>query len=179
MSFFSRLFKSHPSPVDASTEWRLLWTKHASAIAPNVELATTKQQLVVTCAGVIDKIWNGNGGGGWDESCENDYLDPLREHLCSDPVFSPEEQSEIRDCLDQIAAIGRNNVAVEASADEDAQFESDHGAADRLVASLCFGAGVTRSRSRSETTRSTTATINDASPLALFGFFRRAKLELF
>lgn len=132
MSVFSKFFK-HPSTPGPIDDWRALWTKYASKIAPSAELAKTKQELVVTCAGVIDKIWNGNGGGGWDEGCETDYIEPLRAHLCVDPVFTRAERAELESCLDRIVSAGRKNSALQGIDDEDTYFESDHGAADAIV----------------------------------------------
>jgi hypothetical protein len=132
MSFINRLF-SKSVRVDPALDWSQIWTKYASTIAPLPELATTRQQLIVTCAGVIDKIWNVNGGGGWDESCESDYIQPLRTHLSVDAMFSKADRTEIDRCLDTIASVGRKNCALEAHDDKDTYFESDCGAAERLI----------------------------------------------
>lgn len=61
---------------------------------------------------MLDRLWNGNGGLGWDESCEDDYIAPLREHLPSQEVFSPQECEVIAAKLDAIVATGRRNSQV-------------------------------------------------------------------
>jgi hypothetical protein len=35
---------------------------------------------------VLDRLWNGNGGLGWNEGCEADYVAPLREYLATDEI---------------------------------------------------------------------------------------------
>ncbi|PTY00140.1 hypothetical protein [Opitutus sp. ER46] len=94
-------------PVDYDSEWLGLQNRYAD---PAIELATTKKAVVVSAASVLDRLWNGNGGLGWDESCEEDYIAPLREHLVTRDVFSESECEHITDKLDAIVAIGRENA---------------------------------------------------------------------
>ena len=96
-----------PAAIDYAAEWRSL---EAQLADPAIELAKTKQAVVVSAASVLDRLWNGNGGLGWDESCEDDYLAPLREHLVSRDVFTERECEVINAKLDTIASVGRNNL---------------------------------------------------------------------
>jgi hypothetical protein len=77
---------------------------------PAIELAKTKQALLVSAASVLDRLWNGNGGLGWSEGCEVDYVAPLRDHLATDEMFSEEQRASIAQKLDQIVAVGRENL---------------------------------------------------------------------
>lgn len=106
--FWFKKRQSAPAPgIDFAAEWRALQDKYAD---PAIELATTKQAIVVSAASVIDRLWNGHGGSGWDESCEDDYIAPLREHLVAREVFSESECERINDDLDTIVAVGRSNL---------------------------------------------------------------------
>lgn len=73
---------------------------------------------MVSAASVLDRLWNGNGGLGWDKSCEDDYIAPLREHLVTQDVFSKSECERISDKLDAIVATGRENAKRTAAAGE-------------------------------------------------------------
>jgi hypothetical protein len=110
-------------------EWRRLRDKYAD---PAIELAKTKQALIVSAASVLDRLWNANGGGGWGESCEEDYVAPLRAHLASDPMFSDEVRAMILRKLDEIVAIGRKNLQIDPE-DEDAGFEGAGSQVDYVV----------------------------------------------
>jgi hypothetical protein len=101
--------------ADYATEWLALQNRYAD---PAIELATTKQGVVVSAASVLDRLWNGNGGLGWDESCEEDYIAPLREHLVTRDVFSERECEQITEKLDAIVATGRENAKRTAAAGE-------------------------------------------------------------
>lgn len=117
-----RFFKSKkqaPVPADTSAEWLRLRNAYAD---PAIELAKTKQAVIVSAASVLDRLWNGNGGAGWDESCEEDYIAPLREHLATDAMFASDVRSTIQRTLDEIVAIGRRNFQIDPE-DEDAGFE--------------------------------------------------------
>lgn len=96
-------------------EWLRLRNQYAD---PAIELATTKQAVIVSAASVLDRIWNANGGASWDESREEDYIAPLREHLLDPAVFSAEECAAISERLDRIAAVGRRNSRIEETAAE-------------------------------------------------------------
>lgn len=125
-------FKRRPSASDAiafEAEWRRLRDRYAD---PAIELATTRQALVVSAASVLDRIWNANGGAGWSESCEEDYIQPLREHLPSSEVFSPAVCAEIHAKLDTIVVVGRRNLQIPEDK-EDATYESDAGAVNYVV----------------------------------------------
>ena len=100
--------------IDYAQEWMRLRNQYAD---PMTEHATTLQGLVVSAASVIDRMWNGNGGTGWDESCEEEYIAPLKEHLPSPDVFSSAQCREILAKLDEIAACGRENLKRSADAD--------------------------------------------------------------
>lgn len=102
-------------PVDYATEWLALQNRYAN---PAIKLATTKQAVVVSAASVLDRLWNGNGGLGWDESREEDYIAPLREHLVTQDVFSECECEQITNKLDAIVATGRENGRRTAEAGE-------------------------------------------------------------
>lgn len=102
-------FKRKNPGFDATTyasEWRRLRDHFAD---PAIELAKTKQAVVVSAVSVLDRIWNGNGGGNWGESDEADYIAPLREHLITAEVFSPDVCEMIGQKLDAIAEVGRRN----------------------------------------------------------------------
>lgn len=131
-SFFERR-KPESNAVGSTAEWQRLQKAYAD---PAIELAKTKQAAVVSAASVIDRIWNGHGGGGWDESCETDYVAPLREHLVSREVFGAEECATISQKLDDLVVIGRENLRKEAAAgeDEDVEWRSAGAEADYLVA---------------------------------------------
>jgi len=96
-----------PQPVDSAQEWLRLQNAYAD---PAIESAKTKQALIVSAASVLDRLWNGNGGLGWSEGCEEDYVAPLREHLASDEMFSEKQRATIVQKLDQIVAVGRENL---------------------------------------------------------------------
>jgi hypothetical protein len=129
-----QLWKRRPSnttPVDYAAEWRSLQQRYAD---PAMELATTKQAIVVGAASVLDRLWNGNGGLGWDESCEEDYVAPLREHLVSRDVFSERQCDEISAKLDAIVAIGRKNMErIAAAGDGEATLDSSAVDVDYIV----------------------------------------------
>lgn len=93
-------------PADYAQEWVRLQDAHAD---PAIELAKTKQAVLVSAASVLDRVWNGNGGLGWIEECEEDYIAPLREHLSTDAIFSEAQRSLIAGALDEIVATGREN----------------------------------------------------------------------
>lgn len=101
--------KKAPVSDDYSNEWRRLRDAYAD---PAIELARTKQALLVSATSVLDRFWNANGGGGWDESCEEDYIAPLREHLATDPIFSEKVRSTIHRKLDEKVATGRKNLQI-------------------------------------------------------------------
>jgi hypothetical protein len=90
-SFFQRR-KPTPGSADLDRshehdpEWLRLRNQYAD---PAIELATTKQAVIVSAASVLDRIWNANGGENWSESQEEDYIAPLREHLLDPPSFPP------------------------------------------------------------------------------------------
>jgi hypothetical protein len=114
---------------DYSNEWLRLRNAYAD---PAIELAKTKQALIVSAASVLDRLWNGNGGGGWDESCEDDYIAPLREHLATDAMFSDEERLIILRKLDEVVASGSTNLSIDPN-DEDAGFEPAGSQVDYIV----------------------------------------------
>jgi hypothetical protein len=114
-SFFKKS-KSAPSHLDYAQEWTRLRNAYAD---PAIELAKTKQALLVSAASVLDRLWNGNGGLGWDEGCEKDYVAPLREHLAVDDIFSATERDEISAKLDEIVTAGSENLRRIAAAGED------------------------------------------------------------
>ena len=101
-------------------EWRRLRDQYAD---PAIELATTRQAVIVSAASVLDRIWNANGGASWGESDEEDYIAPLREHLLDPAVFSAHQRAAISERLDRIVAIGRRNSRLEESDDEGAVLE--------------------------------------------------------
>lgn len=126
-----QFFKRRTSPPTATAyaeEWRRLRDRHAD---PAIELATTKQALIISAASVLDRLWNGHGGLGWDESCEDDYIAPLREHLPSNEVFSAGECDAIIAKLDAIVATGRRNSQVPEA--EDAVLEGAGAEVDYIV----------------------------------------------
>lgn len=110
--------KSKPTPkyFDYVQEWTRLRKAYAD---PAIELAKTKQALLVSAASVLDRLWNANGGLGWDESCEGDYVAPLREHLATDDMFSASERAEISTKLDEVVAAGRENLRRIAAAEKE------------------------------------------------------------
>jgi hypothetical protein len=119
--FFKRL-SSKQTSVDYSGEWRRLRDAYAD---PAIELAKTKQALLVSASSVLDRLWNGNGGLGWDESCEIDYVAPLREHLATDEMFSTDVRAQISRKLDEMVALGGRNLrAIEAAGEEETMLES-------------------------------------------------------
>src|SRR5438309_8272737 len=103
--FFKRQ-KPSANTAGYAEEWRSLRDDLAD---PAIELAKTKQALIVSAASVLDRLWNGHGGTGWDESCEADFIAPLREHLITSDVFSADERAVIGQKLDEIVAVGRRN----------------------------------------------------------------------
>lgn len=113
---FLKRRKAGVPAVNDATEWLALQNRYAD---PAIELATTKQAVVVSAVSVLDRLWNGNGGLGWDESCEEDYIAPLREHLVTQDVFSESECEQITDKLDAIVGTGRENAKRTAAAGED------------------------------------------------------------
>ena len=117
--------------IDYDREWQRLLNAYAD---PAIELAKTKQALIVSAASVLDRIWNGNGGLGWDESCEEDYVAPLREQLAMDALFSEMERAELLRKLDDLVAVGRENIKrAEEAAGEETAFESAGGEVDYIV----------------------------------------------
>jgi hypothetical protein len=119
--FFKRL-SSKQTSVDYSGEWRRLRDAYAD---PAIELAKTKQALLVSASSVLDRLWNGNGGLGWDESCEEDYVAPLREHLARDEMFSTDVRAQITRKLDEMVATGRRNLrAIETAGEKETVLES-------------------------------------------------------
>ncbi|MCX6953198.1 MAG: hypothetical protein NTV51_13680 [Verrucomicrobia bacterium] len=105
LPFFKRK-KTGLDAVNYSDEWRRLRNEFAD---PAIELAKTKQAVVVSAASVLDRIWNGHGGASWGESDEADYIAPLREHLIAAEVFSPDVCELIGQKLDKIVEVGRRN----------------------------------------------------------------------
>ena len=73
-------------------------------------------------------------GTGWDESCEADFITPLREHLITSDAFSAKECAVIGKKLDEIVAVGRRNSRVMAEAgDEDTVLESACAEVDYII----------------------------------------------
>jgi len=110
---FFRFNKPKVIGVDYANEWVRLRNQYAD---PMTEHATTVQALIVSAASVIDHMWNGNGGTGWDESCEEEYIEPLRKYLASRDVFSEAQCLEILARLDEIVDCGRENLRRETDA---------------------------------------------------------------
>src|SRR4051812_6645801 len=109
MNFFRRLISREPRG-DYRTEWDVLRKKHAFPIVPNVELATTRQALVVCCGHILDRIWIAECGIEWDEGSEAEYVVPLRDILAVDEMFSVKERRRIQNCLDEIVTAGKRNI---------------------------------------------------------------------
>jgi hypothetical protein len=126
---FIKRQKGSVTPDAYANEWLRLRNAYAD---PAIELAKTKQALIVSAASVLDRLWNSNGGGGWNESCEVDYIAPLREHLASDPMFSEGERLEILRSLEEIVEIGRMNLQIDPEA-EDAVLEPIGSQVDYIV----------------------------------------------
>ena len=123
--------KTAAQAIDYDREWQRLQTAYAD---PAIELAKTKQALIVSAASVLDRLWNGNGGLGWDASCEEDYVAPLREQLATDLMFSESERAELVRKLDEVVAAGRENLRrVEEAADEETVLESAGTDVDYIV----------------------------------------------
>lgn len=130
---FFKNSKPAASKEGFGSEWRQLRDRYAD---PAIELAKTKQALVVSAASVLDRMWNGNGGGGWGASDETDYIAPLREHLATDDFFDPKERALITQKLDAIVEIGRRNMEKETLTEEekeDATYEFAGNEVDTIV----------------------------------------------
>ncbi len=131
MSLFFKHRKPSLSAANYADEWRRLRDEYAD---PAIELAKTKQAVVVSAASVIDRLWNGHGGTSWDESCEEDYVAPLREHLVTTEVFSSDECAVIARKLDDLVTIGRKNLQHTADAEgEETVLDSAGAEVDYLV----------------------------------------------
>jgi hypothetical protein len=111
---FFRNSKPKPVGVDYPNAWVRLRNQYAD---PMTEHATTVQALIVSAASVIDRMWNGNGGTGWDESCDEEYIEPLKKYLVNLDVFSEEKCREILEKLEEIVDCGRENLRGEADTD--------------------------------------------------------------
>jgi len=119
-SFFRR-WKSAPRGAIDPQEWLRLQNRYAD---PAIEHAKTKQAVIVSAVSVLDRLWNGHGGHGWSESCEEDYITPLREHLAHDAMFSDDVQRSIEEKLDEVVAIGRGNLkCIQAAGDSESTLQ--------------------------------------------------------
>lgn len=107
--------ESQPARVDYAQEWTRLRNRYAD---PMTEHAKLLQELVVSAASVIDRVWNGNGGTGWDQSSEEEFIQPLKDYLPDSKVFSEAQCREILSKLEEIVAAGRENLKRIADADE-------------------------------------------------------------
>ena len=124
---------SLPGGVDYAQEWIRVQNRYAD---PMTEHAKTLQELVVSATSVIDRVWNGNGGTGWDESCEEEFIRPLKAHLPDSKVFSAAQCREITSKLEEIVSAGRENlkrIAEAETRDEETTLCFPSGAPDYIV----------------------------------------------
>jgi hypothetical protein len=87
--------------TDRFRELRVKWPD------PFIDNAASVQETLVVATGVLSAIFDRNGGAGWDESADQEYLDLLGEHLLEFEFFDAEEKKAIIWSLEEILECGR------------------------------------------------------------------------
>lgn len=100
------LFKRRPKQL-SDEEYSREFLRLVREVEDQFAIGDTPYEQLVSSMGVVEKEMNRNGGCNWQEKNYIEYLDAIRDHLTTEPSFTPEQLAKIRWSLDEITKCGR------------------------------------------------------------------------